>query len=70
MKNIVDSTKTEDARPIEAAQEQRNRRTSGLHKGRFQFLDRRNQMLAGEKNNARRFAHCDEKIADDLENGL
>jgi hypothetical protein len=40
---------------------QLNGRTAGFHKGKFQFLDRRNQMLARERGNARRFARFGEK---------
>jgi hypothetical protein len=32
-----------------------------LLKGKFQFIDRRNQMLAGEKSNAGRFARSGKK---------
>jgi hypothetical protein len=46
---------------------QRNGRASGLQKGGFQFLVGRNQMLAGKRSNARRFARSGEKATSDLE---
>jgi hypothetical protein len=46
---------------------QLNGRIAGLHKGNFQFLDKRNQMLTDKRSNARRIAHSAEKIVNDLE---
>jgi hypothetical protein len=53
-------------RATESAQEQFSCSAMEEH-GKFQFLDRRNEMLAGETSNTRRFTRSGEKIADDLE---
>jgi hypothetical protein len=56
VQNIVGSIKTEDSRAIESVHKTVLVLAVGLQEGKFQFLDRRNQMLAGGRNNARRFA--------------